>query len=84
MKGNYTKPLLAVEMFSLTQSTARDCTDGVFTDKLTLNDPYSCGLDMGGGLIFFMESGSVCNRNGEGSFGMCYNNPGEGNYIFRS
>lgn len=83
MKANYIKPLLTVEMFSATQSTSRDCMDSI-KEFVNFNDPDGCGWDVGGGLIFFMENGRVCTMNGEGMSGMCYNNPGEGMYIFRS
>ena len=84
MKANYTKPMLAVEMFSLTQSVTRDCLDSIPNKRLNFNDPYGCGWDAGGGQIFFMDGGKVCTENGEGMNGICYNNPSEGNYIFRS
>ena len=81
MKGNYTKPLFAVEMFSSTQSVARDCSDSIPKDQLTLNDPYSCAYDLGGVTVF--ASGS-CDLDGNAMEFYCYNNPSEGNYIFRS
>ena len=84
MKANYTKPLLTVEMFSATQPTSRDCMDSIPKDRVNLNDPYGCGWDVGGGMIFFIESGDVCTINGEGMSGACYNNPGEGMYMFKS
>lgn len=84
MKANYTKPLLAVELFSLAQSSARDCIDGLPKERFNQNDPYGCGWDVGGGMIFFLESGTACTMDGEKMTGFCYNNPSEGNYIFRS
>lgn len=84
MKANYTKPMLAVEMFSLTQSVTRDCLDSIPDNRVNFNDPYGCGWDVGGGRIFFVEGGNACNTNGEGMNGVCYNNPSEGHYIFRS
>lgn len=84
MKAPYTKPLLAIELFSSSQSTAKDCMDSIPKDRVNFNDPNKCGWDVGGGLIFFLEGGTACTMNGEGMTGACYNNPGEGNYIFRS
>ena len=84
MKANYTKPLLAVEVFSYAQSTTHDCMDSIPKDRITYSDPNGCGWDVGGGIVFFLESGNVCTMNGEGMTGLCYNNPSEGNYIFRS
>lgn len=82
MKGNYTKPLLAVEMFSLTQSAARDCADSIPKDQVTSNDPSTCVWDLGGGTTVFVQG--TCTLDGEAMGFACYNNPSEGNYIFRS
>lgn len=83
MKANYTKPLLALEVFSLAQSTARDCADNIPKEQLNFNDPVNCYWDLGGGTKVFIV-GKNCDIDGE-SMGMgCYNNPSEGNYIFRS
>ena len=84
MKANYLKPFLSVEMFSAAQSTSRDCMDSIPKDQVTLSDPDNCGWNVGGGLIFFTDGGKVCTMNGEGMSGVCYNNPNDGNYIFRS
>jgi hypothetical protein len=83
MKANYTKPLLALEMFSITQSKARDCSDSIPKDQLTSNDPANCAWDLGGGFTVFIEEPN-CKMNGEQMGFACYNNPSEGNYIFRS
>ena len=83
MKANYTKPMLAVEMFSLTQSSARDCADNIPKEQFTFSDPGKCAWDLGGGFTVFVEE-KVCNINGEQMGYGCYNNPSEGNYIFRS
>ena len=84
MKGNYTKPMLVMEMFSLMRGTSRDCMDSIPQGKVNFGDPNQCGWDVGGGTIFFVEGGKACTDNGEGIAGACYNNPGEGSYIFRS
>ena len=83
MKANYTKPLLAVELFSLAQSTARDCEDNIPKEQLNFNDPGTCVWDLGGGMTVFIEEPN-CKINGTDMGMGCYNNPSEGNYIFRS
>jgi hypothetical protein len=83
MKGNYSKPLLVVEMFSLTQTNARDCADTIPKEQLNFNDPGQCVWDLGGGTTVFV-AGSNCMIDGENMGFACYNNPSEGNYIFRS
>ena len=83
MKANYTKPLLNVELFSLTQSIARDCADNIPKEQFNFNDPGRCAWDLGGGHTVFIDE-KVCNINGEDMGYGCYNNPSEGNYIFRS
>ena len=83
MKANYTKPMLVVEVFSLSQSTARDCADSIPKEQVTSNDPANCVWDLGGGTTVFV-AGSTCVIDGEQMGFACYNNPTEGNYIFRS
>lgn len=80
MKANYTKPLLAVEMFSLAQSTTRDCTENV---PINMDDPTKCVWDIGGGVAVFTV-GVNCQIDGTNAEMYCYNNPSEGNYTFRS
>lgn len=83
MKQTYKKPMLAVGSLSVAQSASRDCGSGIPQDQVTLNDVPDCGWDLGGGLIIFVP-GTVCIEDGD-SFGFaCYNNPGDGFYIFRS
>lgn len=86
MKKEYKKPLVAVEHFSIVYTTARDCMDSIPKDQVTLGDK-SCVWDLGGGSIVFTPgdptSRQQCNIDGD-LFGVCYNNPGEGQYIFRS
>lgn len=83
MKANYTKPMLAMEMFSLTQMAARDCADSIPKDQINFDDPGRCVWDLGGGTTVFI-AGSNCLLDGESMGFACYNNPSEGNYIFRS
>ena len=82
MKSSYKKPMLAVGSLSLAQSSARDCWDGIPQDQVNINDAPKCGWDLGGMIIFV--PGTVCTEDGD-SFGFaCYNNPGDGFYMFRS
>jgi hypothetical protein len=84
MKHNYTKPLLILEPVMLTQTAARDCnTSAVDPNRFTLGDPGACAYDPGNGTTIFI-AGSTCMLDGESMGYGCYNNPGEGNYIFRS
>ena len=83
MKANYTKPMLTLEMFSSTQSATRDCADSIPKDRVNLNDISTCVWDLGGGTTVFV-AGSTCVLDGESMGFACYNNPSEGNYIFRS
>ena len=83
MKGNYIKPVFAVELFSMTQSVTRDCSDAIPKDQLNFNDPGSCVWDLGGGTTVFIAEAN-CTIDGESMGFSCYNNPSEGNYIFRS
>ena len=82
MKANYIKPLLAVELFSTSQSITRDCADNLPKDQINLNDPATCVWDLGGGTTVFVAG--TCTLDGEAMGYGCYNNPSEGNYIFRS
>lgn len=83
MKANYTKPMLAMEMFSLTQLSTRDCADSIPDEQVNFNDPGRCVWDLGGGTTVFV-AGTNCVLDGEAMGFACYNNPSEGNYIFRS
>ena len=85
VKKEYKKPLVAVERFSLVYTTARDCMDSIPQDQVTISDK-PCVWDLGGGSIVFTPGDITtqqCNIDGD-LFGVCYNNPGEGHYIFRS
>ena len=80
MKKKYTKPALNVEFFTLTQSIARDCGSSAPVNASNVND---CIWDLGGGNSIFIAIAN-CTIDGEDMGYGCYNNPGEGNYIFRS
>ena len=91
MKANYMKPLLAVEVFSLTQSVMRECTNtSVPKDQLTSGNIAECVWDSGlgtsvsGGVTVFAGGNSNCHLDGEQMGIACYNNYGEDNFIFRS
>ena len=83
MKQNYTKPVFAVELFSMAQSAATDCANFPYKDNINSGNINDCGLEFSG--IVFFVLGNACNEDGDavGEFG-CYNGPGEGNYIFKS
>ena len=83
MKANYTKPLLAMELFSLTQTVARDCADSIPEDRVDFNDPNRCVWHVNAFTTVFVL-GTNCKLDGEAMGYACYNNPSEGNYIFRS
>ena len=84
MKADYTKPLFAMESFSPLQTTARDCVDNIPKDQLTMNEPGTCKWDLGGGTSIFVPT-AECTIDGTYMDDVgCYNNPSEGNYIFRS
>ena len=83
MKANYTKPFLGVEMFSLNQVAVRDCADPIPKNQVDFTDPSRCVWNLGGGTTVFI-AGSNCVLDGEAMGLACYNNPSEGNYVFRS
>ena len=83
MKKIYSKPLLAVEMFTMVQSIARDCADNIPKDQLTNNNVHNCVWDLGDGTTVFV-GGSTCLMDGEEMGIACYNNPTENNLIFKS
>lgn len=84
MKKEYKKPMIVIEEFSLSQTVARKCSESISKDDVNLGDINICGWVIADGVIAFVEGEGVCQMNGEEITGMCYNNPGEGNYIFDS
>ncbi|MBO5836738.1 MAG: hypothetical protein J6Q92_02465 [Oscillospiraceae bacterium] len=82
MKANYTKPLLAMEMFSLTQTIVRDCADSIPEGRVDFNDPTKCVWRLDNNVSVFVQD--TCTFDGEKLGYACYNNPSEGNYIFHS
>lgn len=84
MKNEYMKPMLAIELFTVSQSGAKDCADTVIPGtEVTTADPGSCGLALPNGKILYTV-GQGCTHDGESSGIVCYNNPNEASYIFRS
>jgi len=85
MKKQYKKPLIAVERFAIVHTAARDCWNGIPQDQVNLSD-HPCGWDFGMGNILFNTTvvDSTCSIDGELSGMVCYNNPSDGQYMFRS
>ena len=83
MKAKYMKPMLAMEIFSLTQSYARDCTTSYPSTSFTSGDPNYCVLEYGNGFSVFLN-GTECMFDGEAMDFGCYNTPDGVNFIFRS
>lgn len=89
MKQVYTKPVLMVETFTLTQTIATKC--GAAHDS-TLGTPthYSkstCGWDMGGNVVIWTTEVSSCVIKEDKDIminGVCYNNPDGNSSIFGS
>ena len=87
MKAKYQKPLLAMETFSSTQPTARDCADSVMAAGMaTSADSATCKYDLGGGSTIFTTgvAANACTIEGNDMQVYCYNNPSENYYIFHS
>ena len=62
MKANYTKPLLELEVFSLAQSAARDCSTSIPKENLNFNDPGVCVWDLGGGTTVFIAAEATTSK----------------------
>ena len=84
MKELYTKPLLAVEMFTAVQTVARDCSASIPKEQLTFGDITNCVWDLGDGVSTVFVDNSTCFIDGEETGIVCYNAPTEDNFIFRS
>ena len=81
MKKNYTTPVLTVEYFSMTQSSARECNDSIPDQYMTSGDISTCVWNTGSYTVFVSKPN--CDIPGENLGYGCYNNPNEGNYVFR-
>jgi hypothetical protein len=90
VKKEYKKPLVAVEHFPMVYTSARDCMDNIAQDQLTLGEISNCGWVLGDIVVFVtsdISRAQSCTLDGaifEENLDVCYNNPGEGRYIFRS
>ena len=81
MKNTYTKPILVMESFVMSQSIAHNCGDSLDFSQATLKYKSTCGWDSGVGIVF-TETNTVCKLvDGEA---VCYNNPDGGINIFNS
>lgn len=96
MKKVYTKPVLMMEDFTLSQSIAHNCGDNLDWNNATLKYRGSCGWDLmlngvvdsgvqdTDGDVLFLDSQSVCTFKTLEFEGVCYNNPSGGFNIFNS
>jgi len=55
MKKEYTKPVIILENFSMTQSIAHNCGDNLIFDYATLKYKGSCGWDDGSGVVLLHQ-----------------------------
>ena len=88
MKEKYVKPAMVIERFSLTSSIARNCADYIDKQYLNQSSIPNCTWDLGGGMTVFVQFPTCIIEAptwdaGNGEI-ICYNNPGEGAYIFSS
>ena len=88
MKEKYSKPVMVIERFEMTNSIARNCAD--FLDKryLTNKSMWECAWDIGGGFTVFAQLPQCLIESNEwvtdtGDL-ICYNNPADGAHIFSS
>lgn len=83
MKREYVKPTIYFESFVLSTNIASDCAK-----KTGIPTNGTCGLDMGG-YVIFVESNTGCDidvvLNGDGSYeGICYDVPTASTNLFNS
>lgn len=88
MKEKYVKPAMVIERFTLTSAIARNCADFIQKEYLTQSSIPNCVWDLGGGFTVFVQAPICVIESNEwvtdsGDM-ICYNNPGEGAYIFSS
>ncbi|MBQ9165623.1 MAG: hypothetical protein IJX71_01650 [Oscillospiraceae bacterium] len=92
MKNKYTKPVLMMEDFTLSQSIAHNCGKALDFNQATLKYKSTCGWDLGtdgefkkGGLDILWTGSPNCSiPTGEEAGVVCYNNPGGGFNVFNS
>lgn len=90
MKAKYTKPVLVMEHFTLSQSIAHNCGDLLEWDDATMKSKRDCGwktgfdIDADGKEDILFVSSDVCSYISEDFAGICYNNPEGGFNVFNS
>ena len=89
MKKVYTKPVLVMDDFTLSQSIAHNCGHNLYFNQATLKYKGSCGWDPAPNNgtdmdVYFMDGQNVCKLPTLDVEGACYNNPECGCYIFNS
>jgi hypothetical protein len=94
MRKEYVKPMIGVELFTLTQSIALFCEDLNKEAGLGVPTHYDperdCGWDMGNWIIFTSDNSSCKDEQLDGDeeffeiYGQCYNSPIGGTEIFSS
>lgn len=93
MKKVYTKPVLVMDDFTLSQSIAHNCGDNIkdIWNQATLKYKGSCGWDTmidadGNGVTDIIFVNDKCNTviGADEFVGVCYNNPEGGWNIFNS
>ena len=84
MKNIYTKPVLVMESFVMSQSIAHNCGDNLVFENATTKDKNSCGWMTSIGKVFMEQS--TCDEIPENGIfnGVCYNSPQGGFNIFNS
>lgn len=85
MKQKYTKPVLVIESFTLSQSIAHNCGKNLDFTQATTKTVETCGWNTGfPNEIVFMVPNNGCNVEDEDFDGVCYNNPSAGINVFNS
>lgn len=87
MKEKYTKPVLRMEMFTLTQNIAQTCGsfEGSTVGRPTSGDSNSCGWDMGNAIVWVEAPACTMPWPADGEFaGVCLHNPNGGVTVFGS
>ena len=85
MKAKYTKPVLMMESFTLSQTIAHNCGEGLDWSQATTKYKSTCGWATGfPGDTYFIDGNNVCNVDGSQLTTICYNNPDGDLAIFNS
>lgn len=82
MKKAYTKPVLIVERFTLSQTIAHNCGKNLDFSMATLANKKDCGWNIGG-IEVFMDT-TICDVYVEEIDGVCHNAPEGGYNVFNS